>query len=59
MSHSVLFNLPHNLVHGRLTGLHLDSAPSALAGLKQSSLGKMQWLDSWTQHRPSPKTVKR
>ena len=31
MSNSVLCNLPHNLVHGRLTGLHLDSAPSALA----------------------------
>ena len=23
--------LPHDRVHGRLTGLHLDSAPSALA----------------------------
>ena len=26
-----LFNLPHNLVHGRLTGLHLGNTPSALA----------------------------
>ena len=31
MIHSVLCNLPHDLVHGRLTGLHLDKGPSALA----------------------------
>ncbi len=27
----MLFNLPHSMVHGGLTGLHLGNVPSALA----------------------------